>query len=196
MISGYKEIWVVDFEYHAPSGETPSPICMVGIEVVSQRVIRLGPEDLATSEEAPFETGPDSLFVAYYAPAEMGCFLSLGWSRPSKILDLCAEFKWHTSGNSFVVRKGLVDALKFFNLDEAVPAEKDQWRQLAMRGGPFTGEEVSGLLDYCQEDVVATAKLLNKMWRLVDLRRALPRGQYCHATALMEREGLPLIWKR
>ena len=192
MITGYKEVWVVDFEYYAPSGETPSPICMVGLEVLSQRIIRLGPEDLATSEEAPFETGPDSLFVAYYAPAEMGCFLSLGWSRPSNILDLCAEFRWHTSGNSFVVRKGLVDALKFFKLDEAVPAEKDQWRQLAMRGGPFTAGEVSGLLDYCQEDVVATAKLLHKMWRLVDLSRALLRGQYCHATALMERAGLPL----
>ena len=48
--------------------------------------------------------------------------------------------------------------------------EKDQWRQLAMRGGPFTEEE--GLLDYCQEDV---DQLLHKMWRLVDLRRAEAR---------------------
>ena len=191
MIQGYKEIWVVDFEYHAPAGETPSPICMVALEVLNQRVIRLGPEEL-TSKEAPFETGPDRLLVAYYAPAEMGCFLSLGWSRPYNILDLCTEFRWYTSGNRFVVRKGLVDALRFFKLDEAVPAEKDQWRQLAMRGGPFSPEEVSGLLDYCQEDVVATAKLLQRMGSLVDLDRALRRGQYCYATALMEHSGVPV----
>jgi len=192
MIQGYKEIWVVDFEYHAPAGETPSPICMVGLEVLSHRIIRLGPEDLASSEEAPFETGPDALLVAYYAPAEMGCFLSLGWSRPSNILDLCAEFRWYTSGNRLVVRKGLVEALRFFKLDEAIPVEKEQWRQLAMRGAPFSPQEVSGLLDYCQEDVMATAKLLHRMSNIIDFDRAFLRGLYCHATALMERSGIPV----
>ena len=75
-------------------------------------------------------------------------------------MDLCAEFRWHTSGDSFVVRQGLADALKFFKLDEAVTTEKDQWRQLAMRGGAFTVEEVLGLLDYCQEDVVACSEAI------------------------------------
>ena len=33
----FREIWVVDFEYAAPDGETPKPHCMVAHEVLSDR---------------------------------------------------------------------------------------------------------------------------------------------------------------
>ena len=41
----------------------------------------------------PYPTGPGSLFVAYYASAELGCHLALGWPLPARVLDLYAEFK-------------------------------------------------------------------------------------------------------
>jgi hypothetical protein len=35
----------------------------------------------------PFDTGPDTLFVAYSAWAEMTCFKVLGWKFPAHIFD-------------------------------------------------------------------------------------------------------------
>src|SRR5437016_14330272 len=35
----------------------------------------------------PFDTGPDTLFVAYSAWAEMICFKMLGWAFPAYIFD-------------------------------------------------------------------------------------------------------------
>ena len=34
---------------------------------------------------------PDALLIAYYAPAELGCFLALGWQMPVAVLDLFAS---------------------------------------------------------------------------------------------------------
>ena len=79
----YSEIWVVDFEFTAQSGHRPDPICMVPKDLLSGRVIRLGQEELRRRGSAPFATGGASLFVAYYASAEFGCFLALGWPMPS-----------------------------------------------------------------------------------------------------------------
>ena len=38
--------------------------------------------------EPPFDIGPDTLFVAYSAWAEMICFKVLGWKFPTHIFDL------------------------------------------------------------------------------------------------------------
>ena len=56
---------------------------------------------------APYGTGPDDLFVAYYASAELGCHLAIGWPLPDRILDLCAEFHWLTSGLPVPFGRGL-----------------------------------------------------------------------------------------
>lgn len=50
-------------------------------------------EQLKGLEEAPFDTGADPLLVDYSASAEMDCFIQLGWSLPSNVLDLQAEFR-------------------------------------------------------------------------------------------------------
>ena len=36
----------------------------------------------AYDSAAPYNTGPDSLVVVYYASPEMGCYLALGWALP------------------------------------------------------------------------------------------------------------------
>ena len=47
-----------------------------------------------------------TLIVAYYAPAEIGCFLSLGWPAPTWIIDLYAEFRRETNALARPVRPG------------------------------------------------------------------------------------------
>ena len=71
-------------------------------------------------------------------------------------------------------------------------AEKDEMRQLAIRGGPFTDSERQALLDYCDEDVIALTRLLPAMMPKIDLPRALLRGRYAWAAAAMEHRGIPI----
>ena len=182
-------IWLVDFEFHAPPGERPAPICLVAREHRSGRSIRLSGDSLLASKAPPFPTGDHSLFVAYYASAELACFLALGWPMPTRILDLCAEFKCLTSGLPVPCGRGLLGALTYYGLDAIDSADKDSMRDLAIRGGPFTTDEMSALVEYCESDVVSLDKLLARMAHNIDLPRALLRGRYMAAAARMEWTG-------
>jgi hypothetical protein len=92
----YREIWLADFEFGAGSGERPDPVCLCAREFRSGRELRLWSDELGPTP--PYPTGADSLFVAYYASAELGCHLALGWPMPDRILDLFTEFRCGTNG--------------------------------------------------------------------------------------------------
>jgi hypothetical protein len=181
----------VDFEFTAPPGERPVPLCVVARELRTCRLERFWLADGAP-DLPPYGTGPDSLFVAYYASAELGCHLALDWQLPARILDLFAEFRCLTSGRPVPCGNGLLGALAYHGLDGLAAAEKDYMRQLAMRGGPYTAGEQEDLLAYCQSDVDSLARLLTAMLPTIDLPRALLRGRYMAAAARMEWAGVPL----
>ena len=65
-------------------------------------------EQLKDLEEAPFDTWADSLLVAYHAPAEMDCFIQIGWPLPSNVLDLYVEFQNATNGLALKSGDGLI----------------------------------------------------------------------------------------
>ena len=65
-------------------------------------------------------------------------------------------------------------------------------RELAQRPGQHNEAERAALLDYCESDVVALAKLLPSMLPKIDLPRALLRGRYMAAVASMEWAGVPI----
>ena len=94
----FDEIWLVDFEFVANGGDRPRPVCMVALELRSGREIRMWEDELAGLRAAPFDTGPRSVMVSFFASAEMGCFEALGWKRPANIIDLFAEFRVETNG--------------------------------------------------------------------------------------------------
>jgi hypothetical protein len=167
---------------------------MVAKEFRSGRVIRQWADELGSAP--PFDVGPDILFVAYYASAELGCFLSLGWPLPVRILDLFTEFRNLTNGLSPSTGNSLLGALSYFGLDGIGAGEKDEMRQLALRGGYYTAEEKAALLDYCQSDVEALSRLLPSILpRIECLPRAVYRGRYMAAVARMEHEGVPMDTK-
>jgi hypothetical protein len=86
LLDRYKEVWFIDFEFHAPPGERPEPLCMVAQELWSGRRLALWADELKALSRAPFDTGRSSLVVSFYASAEMGCFLALGW-EPARFFD-------------------------------------------------------------------------------------------------------------
>src|SRR6516164_683320 len=116
-LAGFREIWLCDTEFRAPDGERPEPRCLVAREWRSSRTVRLWQDQLADLGQPPFAVGPEALFVAFYASAELGCFLPLGWPMPARILDLYAEFRSLTSGLAVPCGNGLLGALTYFGLD-------------------------------------------------------------------------------
>ena len=187
-----REVWLADFEFSAPPGERPRPICLVAWEFTSGRKLRIWEDELMQLTAPPFATDGQSLFVAYYASAEMGCFLSLGWPLPENVLDLFTEFRNRTNGLPTPCGSGLLGALAWHGLGAVDAAEKESMRQLAMRGGPWTSTEKANLLDYCESDVAALARLLPAMEADLDMPHALLRGRYMKAAARLEDNGTPL----
>jgi DNA polymerase I len=109
MLDAFREVWAVDFEFVAPPGERPTPVCLVARELKSGRSIRLWRDQFGPFP--PYAVGADCLFVAYYASAELGCHLALGWPMPARILDLYTEFRCQTNGLPTVAGRGLLGAL-------------------------------------------------------------------------------------
>jgi DNA polymerase-1 len=204
----YRYIVTADFEFefggHASfeeasrSGERPRPVCMVAKELRSGQEWRIWRGQFGSMP--PFPIGPDALFVAYYASAELGCFKALGWPMPTNILDLFTEFRNRTNvvkpkGDKRPILpagSGLVGALTYFGLDALAAEEKDRLRLLVLRGGPWSERECQEILDYCATDTDPLERLLSAMLPRIDLPRALLRGRYMAAAAAMEFNGTPI----
>jgi hypothetical protein len=186
----FHEIVCLDFEFRADPGERPVPLCLVMRELRSGRLLRRWLTD--DPGEPPYSLGPDSLFIAYYASAEVGCHLALNWPVPVRVLDLFTEFRNLTNGLQLPHGNSLLGALTHFGLPGIAAAEKDEMRALALRPGPHTEAERLGLLDYCQTDVDALTALLPVMLPSLDLPRALLRGRYMVAAARTEATGVPI----
>jgi hypothetical protein len=192
MLDNYREVWLVDFEFQAPPGERPTPVCLVASEFRTGRTLRFWQDVLRERRMPPYPIGPDSLFVAYYASAELGCHLALGWPKPTRILDLYAEFRRKTAGLGSPFGYKILGALAYYGLDAMGAEEKESMRALIMRGGPWTDAERLAILDYCERDVAALDRLLPAMLPDIDLPRALLRGRYMAAAARIEWNGTPV----
>jgi DNA polymerase I len=195
MLSQFPEIWAVDFEFEfgrsRDAGELPRPVCLVARELRTGRLIRQWRDEFGA--EPPYPISPETLFVAYYASAELACHLALNWPMPARILDLYVEHRARYNGRPSGLGNGLVGALAARGLDSIGASEKDEMRDLILTGGPWTADEKAAILDYCQSDVDALARLLPVMVHEgIDLPRALLRGRYMAAAACIERLGVPI----
>jgi DNA polymerase I len=198
----FREIWVLDFEFEAPDGERQRPVCMVAVELRSGLTLKLWRDNLEQLRlHPPFDTGPGNLFVAFYASADLGCFLTLGWPVPTNILDLFAEFRLQTNGLELAMGSGLVGACFRHGIPMMSSDEKGGNRSLILRGGPWTDEERDRILLYCAADVDATRSLVEAMLPQIltspggavpALGRALLRGRYMGVVAAMEFRGVPV----
>ena len=177
-----------EFEFGGRDGNRPRPVCVVARELRSGREWQLWRGEFGPTP--PFSTGPDTLFVAFVASAELSSFRALGWPMPVRILDLFAEFRVRVNGLG--VARGLIDAMAYFGLDAMGAHHKKQMVDLILTGGPWTDEQRANILNYCAGDVDATTRLLPVMLPGIDLPRALLRGRYMAAVSAMEFAGVPI----
>jgi hypothetical protein len=159
---------------------------MVARELNTGREIRVWRRELLSLRAAPFNIGPDSVFVAYFASAELGCFLELGWSLPVNVVDLFVEHKRETNGLVTPFGDSLLGALAMRGLAHIDAGEKDSMRRLIMEQADWSDDEQTRILDYCASDVAALCVLMPRMAPTIDWPRALLRGRYMAAVACME----------
>jgi DNA polymerase-1 len=186
----YRAVWAVDFEFIARPGGRPVPVCLVAHELHSGRTIRLWRNQFGPTP--PYSVDAGSLFIAFYASAELGCHRALGWPMPERILDLFTEFRALSNGLPTVAGSGLLGALTHFGLDNIGATEKEDMRELVLGGGPWSEQEQADIFDYCESDVDALKRLLPAMLPTIDLPRALLRGRCMAAVAQMEHHGIPI----
>ena len=199
-LGAFRYILAVDFEFEfgghtsveeaGRSGERPRPVCCVAKELRSGQVWRLRRDEFGPNP--PFPIGRDTVLVAHYASAEVGCFLELGWPQPQFILDTFVEFRALTNGRSLPHGASLAGALLYFGEDIIDIAEKTELRGLILRGGPWSAGDWEAILNYCQADVQAMERLLGRLLPRIDPPRALLRGRYMRAVATPERNGIPM----
>ena len=188
-------VFLIDFEFRPENGRegnTPEPVCLVVRDFLSGVTSRYWKDDIHSRGSAPFSVGREALCVAYFASAEMDCFLKLGWQLPENVLDLYVEFRCLTNGTTPPNGAGLLGALLYFGLPTIAAQHKDAMRDLVLRGGPWNPQEQLDILDYCETDVSALEFLLPAMLPTLDLPRALMRGRYMKAVSHMHSTGTPI----
>ena len=146
----WRAIWAADFEFIQPPGSrVERVVCLVARDLISGETVRLFEEDLRRARRPPFPTGPDDLFVAYFASAELSCFLALDWPFPVNVLDLFAEFRVETNGLPTTAGNSLLGACAHFGVDTMGAEDKSAMRDLILSGGPWSRSERGKILDYC-----------------------------------------------
>ena len=205
----FKCIVVCDFEYEVAAGDLPNLLCMVAYVLDENlryvRTIRLWRGEFGSTP--PFDVGPNSLFVAYSAWAEMICFRVLGWGVPVHVFD---QHTAYLAASNILLphnpdelrkkpRKGLPDACRAYGIEGWERIDKDTiakaigdgtWRER------FSPQEV---VDYCEEDVRMEMCLLRAQicgaagFAPIDVPRVLHWSNYsAKAVARIQARGMPI----
>ena len=192
---GIRDVLVLDAEYVARTGEPVAPVCLCAQSLVTGKEWRIFAEP-GVRQHCPLPIEPDILYVSFSAPAEWSYFLASGWELPTTILDLYAEEMLLTNTKKDERGKRYVPTLLLtlakYGLDAMTAVEKEEMRELILRGHPFNGDERAAILDYCMEDVTNTAALLSAMLPHFNLEQALLRGNFTRAVAWIEHNGIPI----
>ena len=201
----FPEILCVDTEFYpgkgkangGVEGDASTPLCLVAYEMRSKRVTRLWQDKLG--RHPPYRLNNSALFIGYMNSAEFGFHIACGWGEPACSLDAYLEFRHFVndgtvkSGDREKGFFGLGGALRYFCDDGLDLTHKKDMRDRIIQGPPFTDEERRQILEYCEDDVHALARLVP---HLIPTIRSLPhamfRAKYAWAIAQEERRGVPI----
>jgi DNA polymerase I len=205
---------VVDFEYEIEAGGLPRVLCMV-VYVLNEtlrhvRTIRMWRGEFGSTP--PFDVGPDALFVAYSGWAELTCFMVLNWLFPTHVFDLHTAYL--AASNILLPhdpdevrkrpRKGLSDACRAHGIEGWENIDKPAVAK-AIAQGRWSEFGKEAVLDYCEEDVKNSVKLLRAQLRghcdqsgrtllpAADVPRVLHWSNYSAKTvARIQARGIPI----
>jgi DNA polymerase I len=208
MSENFTAIVVCDFEYEIADGDLPNVLCMVGYVLDENlrhvRTIRMWRGDFGSAP--PFDTGRDTLFVAYSAWAEMTCFLTLGWKFPVHIFD---QHTAYLAVSNVLLphnpdelrkrpRKRLSDACRAYDIAGWEQIDKEAIAR-DIGEGRWRDHGREAVLAYCEEDVRTSTALLRRQLRghdglpSADVARVLHWSNYsAKAIAQIQARGMPI----
>jgi hypothetical protein len=204
-MSVFRQTVVIDFEYEIEAGNLPNVLCMVAY-VLDEflrhvRTIRLWRGEFGSTP--PFDIGPDSLFVAYSAWADMTCFKRLSWKFPTHIFD---QHTAYLAASNILLpytgdeerrkkpRKRLPDACRAYDIEGWEHIDKPTIAKAIADGtwrGRFSPQEI---VDYCEEDVRKSTQLLRAQLHAgANVPLILFWSDYsAKAIALIQARGMPI----
>jgi len=201
----FREIWIVDTEFYpgpglangGVEGDTLTPLCLVALEMRSDRLVRLWQDELGLFPA--YRLDPDALIVGYVLPAEFGFHIAKGWGEPACALDAYVEFRHYVNNGAIKGGDrdkgfyGIDGALRYFLENEIDHARKQAMRDRILQGPPFSALEKRDSLDYCEDDVRKLARLVPHIIPTIrSLPHAMLRAKVQWATAQQERRGPPV----
>jgi DNA polymerase I len=187
----FGNLWCVDSEYRGgQSGGYYETLSVCARELRTGRTVSLWQDELGS--RPPYGIGPDDLFIAFVAQAELGCHLALGWDLPVNILDLYIEHRLITNGWQLPTKRSLLGALQHYGLRHISVEMKDATRDRIQAGPPFNAHERETITSYCMSDVDGCGAMLPVMLPEIDIRLACHRGQFAAVSARMQFRGVPL----
>jgi DNA polymerase-1 len=208
----YDDVIAWDFEYQIDGGRHQDPENgrdKGGVQLplsLAVRSARTGEarvywrDQLLQMRRAPFDTGPRTLSLNWFASAESHCFAALEWKdRPQRLIDVFAEERWLRNGYANNKHPSLVDALLRHKLPCIGAASKEANRELIMTTSDWSPDSVRQTLRYNLSDADGTLAVGYKMAPKLDMAWALFRGRYDAACGVMEHQGVPLDaawWER
>jgi DNA polymerase-1 len=209
-VSGnFTTVVVCDFEYEVADGELPNVLCMV-VYVLDEnlrhlRTIKRWRGDFG--RVPPFDVGPDTLFVAYSAWAEMTCFKVLGWQFPTHIFD---QHTAYLAVSNLLLphdpdevrkreRKRLSDACRAYGIQGWENIDKEEIAK-AIGEGRWREYGQEAVFTYCEEDVCKSTELLRAQLRghgrrfePASVQHVLHWSNYsAKAVALIQARGMPI----
>ena len=222
MSKNFTTVVVCDTEYETSGGEfnlrpgdLPVPLCLVAY-ILDENLnyvdtIKLWRDQLLRLKQLPFDTGPNALFGAYTAHAELTIFKVLNLPFPTHVFDLHTAYL--ASSNILLPydpdekrtkqRKRLSDACRAYGIEGWENINKEQIA-IDIGEGRWCDYGQDAVFDYCEEDVRKSAELLraqirgsNRFFR-VDTGRVIFWSKYsAKAIARIQAKGIPIdmyIW--
>jgi DNA polymerase family A len=193
-------------EFNLRPGDLPVPLCLVAYVLDENlnhvRTIKLWRDQLLASKYPPFDIGPDTLFVAYSAQAELTVFKVAGWPFPKYIYDLHTAFlaesnillPYEPDERRVKQRKRLSDACRAYGIAGWEHVNKEQIAK-DIGEGHWRDYGQDGVFDYCEEDVKKSTELLRAMIRVqrINSDLVLHWSNYsAKAVALIQARGIPI----
>ncbi len=208
MSGHFTPVNVVDFEYEIDDNGLPNVLCVV-VHVLDSnlrhvRTIRKWRGEFGRAP--PFDTGPDALFVAYSAWAEMTCFMSLGWRFPVHVFDLHTAYL--AASNILLPhdpdearkkqRKRLSDSCRAYGIAGWEQIDKEAISK-AIGEGRWREYGQEAVYNYCEEDVRKAVELLRAQLcgrtglPATNVERVLHWSNYSgKAVAQIQSRGMPI----
>lgn len=181
--------WAIDTEYRPVRGGRVHPVCLVAKEIGATREYRLWLND--GNYDLPQELfNEKSVWVVYYATAELHALLALSSTFPKEIIDLYAEVRVLTNG--LLPQASLINACKHFNIQATEATSKEEARRTILSHQEYTLKQRDMILEYCASDVRMTEELFTALKPKINFQSAILRGSFTKSITQSEDFGIPI----